>query len=204
MTNIRAQVILHTTSAVPADYVSNSWAFTLASTAGAGALLTPILKTFYDSIRSYISPTIAASGHEIKYSLLPGTPPNYPFDTDLWAFGSGPAGTAQPEELALALSFQGNRVAGFPQSRRRGRIYMGPLNQAAFTADRPAAAFMTAAANAAIALKTSVAAIGGGSSWIIWSQVDQAAVDVDNGWIDNAPDVQRRRGLAYTSRTLWA
>jgi hypothetical protein len=200
---IRAQVILHTTDNLPENFATNSWCFNLASTAGAGALLTPILKDFYDDIIAYYSAGITQNGHEIKYTELPGTPPNYPFDTDIWNFGAAPSGNAIPQELAVCLSFQGDRAAGLPQARRRGRIYIGPLDSTAMTNDRPAAGLLTALANAAQTLSASVDAIGGGSYWAVWSQVDQDAVPLADGWIDNAFDVQRRRGLLATSRTTF-
>lgn len=204
MANIRAQVLLHTADNVPENFISNSWAFTVDSPAAAGANLTPILKAYYDSVRTYLSPVIAASGHEIKYTVLPGTPPNYPYDIDLWAFGTPPGGSAIPDEVSLCLSFQGTRGAGFPQARRRGRVYIGPFNSTALNGNRPAAALMTAMANAAITLKAAVTAVGGTYAWDVWSPTDGASTHVNNGWIDNAFDTQRRRGVAYTSRTTWA
>lgn len=203
MPDIRAQVILHTADNIPENFVSNSWCFRLDASAGAGAILTPILKAFYDSIVGYYSTTILQNGHEIKYSLLPGVMPNYPFDIDNWNFGAAPAGGQLPDELAVVMSFQGLKAAGAPQARRRGRVYLGPLDVTAATQNRPTAAFLTAIANAATTLKAAVEALSGTSAWCVWSVADASSVIVEDGWIDNAFDVQRRRGVLPTSRTTF-
>ena len=203
MAIIRAQVVLKTADAIPENFVSNSWCFRLDASAGSGAILTPLLKAFYDSLVSYYSPVITQNGHEIKYSLLPGVMPNYPFDTDIFNLGAAPAGGKLPDEVAVCLSFQGQKAAGAPQARRRGRVYLGPLDTAAATDNRPATAFLTAIGNAATTLKANTTAVGGTAAWCIWSVADQVEVPVDNGWIDNAFDVQRRRGVLPTSRTTF-
>jgi hypothetical protein len=203
MTDIRAQVILHTVDNVPENYVSNSWCFRLDSTAGAGGLLTPILKDFYDDITSWLSPVLSGLSNEIKYSLLPGTKPNYPFEEDVFSISPVPTGSALPDELAVCMSFQGDRQAGFPQSRRRGRLYIGPLDSTAASANRPNPTILAGLGTAAATLKLAVDAIGGTAAWCVWSTVDQASVPVADGWIDNAFDVQRRRGVLPTSRTTF-
>lgn len=203
MPAVRAQVILHTVDAVPENFVSNSWCFNIGSIGSSGSTLTPILKEFYDDIVSYLSPVITQNGHEIKYSALPGTPPNYPFDEDTFNLGAVPSGTALPDEVAICLSFQGDREAGFPQARRRGRLYIGPLDTTAATGNRPASACLSAIANAAASLSAAVIAADVSNYWAVWSQTDQAAVPLSDGWLDNAWDTQRRRGVLATSRTTF-
>lgn len=93
-----------------------------------------------------------------------------------------------------------------PQARRRGRIYLGPFGQTvlgttAVTSDRPLAAAVTAIANAATALATATA--GAVVPWVIYSPTNGSGAVVTDGWVDNAFDTQRRRGVAATSRTLW-
>jgi len=43
----------------------------------------------------------------------------------------------------------------------------------------------------------------GGWDWVVYSPTNGNTVNVDNGWVDNAFDTQRRRGLAVTARTNW-
>jgi len=204
MTTVRAQVILHTVDATPANYVTNSWALETGDSNDPGADFTPAFDTFYTSMQGFLSPVVATSGHQIKWYDLPGPgQPNYPFDETTFALGAAPSGTALPDELALCISFQGVRVAGQPQARRRGRIYFGPLDQTGITGNRPNSTIMTAAATAMIALMSDIAAAATGSELVVWSVANQSAVAVTDGWIDNAWDIQRRRGVEATSRTTF-
>jgi len=204
MSDVRVQVILHTADAVPENYVSNSWCLSDVTPGADDAAIVTLMKDFYDDITaSFISTAITTNGHEVKLSLLPGTPPNYPYFEGTFNLASAPSGTPLPSELAVCLSFQGARSAGLPQARRRGRVYIGPLGTNANSSGRPNPTLMTAIANAAVTFKASAAAISGAGGWAVWSTVDQAPVLVDDGWVDNAFDVQRRRGLLYTSRTTF-
>lgn len=204
MSTIRAQVILHTADAVPENYVSNSWCFTDMTPGTDDAAITTMLKDFYDDLTaSVMSSAITQNGHEVKLSLLPGTPPNYPYFEGTFNLASPWSGSGLPAELAVCLSFQGARSAGLPQARRRGRVYIGPFGNNANTSGRPTAAVMTFIANAATTLKATAASISAGGGWAVWSPTDGAPVEVDDGWVDNSWDVQRRRGLVYTSRTLF-
>lgn len=204
MGTIRAQVILHTVDAFPANYVTNSWAFMGTDPIADSTALTSALRVFYNSwITTYMPSTIAQNGHEVKYYDLPGLTPNYPVLESTFNLASAPAGSPLPSELAICLSFQGARTPGLPQARRRGRVYVGPLAAGAQTSGRPTAALTTILATAASTLKSTVDALAGDTEWAIWSVADQAPVDIVGGWVDNAFDVQRRRGLEETSRTTW-
>jgi len=204
MADVRAQVILHTGDANPENYISNSWCFNGMDPGTDDAPIVTMLKDFYDDIlSSYWSSAIAQNGHEVKLSILPGTPPNYPYFEGTFNLASAPTGVAIPSECAICLSFQATRQAGLPQARRRGRVYLGPWGANANTTGRPTSALMTAIANAALTLKSTASSLSTLDGWAVWSTVDQTAYGVDDGWIDNAWDTQRRRGLAYTSRTLF-
>lgn len=205
MTAYRAQVTLRTADAIPANYATNSFCVEVNPD---GPLdtdeMTVCIKDFYDDVIAYLSPALLQTGHLIKYTNLPGTPPNYPFEEDTFNLASAPTGTELPREVSLCLSFQGARAAGFPQARRRGRVYIGPVNTGGNSAGRPSSAMRTAFANAGATFKSNIEAITGGAhSWAIWSVADQEAVHVDNGWVDDAWDTQRRRGNEVTSRTTF-
>jgi len=206
MTDYRAQVILVTADAIPANYVTNSLAIEVNPD---GALdtdeVTVAIKDFYDDLNGILASSIAQNGHMIKYSALPGTPPNYPFEEDTFNLAVAPSATALPSEVALVLSFQGVRAAGFPQNRRRGRIYIGPCSASINSNARPSGAAIGQLATAGATFKSNIEAVTGGAhSWSIWSPTSGEGVHVDNGWVDNAWDTQRRRGVAVTSRTTFA
>lgn len=204
MATIRAQVTLKTVDAVSENFVSNNWAFSGTNPQAETVGIASALQVFYSACASYLSPAIAQNAHEIKMSNLPGTPPNYPFYTTAFNLSSAPAGSPLPSEVATCLSFQGDKAAGFPQARRRGRIFIGPLDTTALDASgRPAAAMLTAITAAASTFRASITALGTDTYWSIWSVTDQAPVEVLNGWMDNAFDTQRRRGIDRTSRTTF-
>lgn len=203
MSVVRAAVILHTVDTVPENFVTNAWAFELDAPFTSTAAVTAALKAFYDSLVGWYSPAIAQNGHEIKYYMLPAVEPNYPYDTDFWNLGAAPAGSAFPDEVAVCLSFQGGRQAGFPQARRRGRVYLGPFDATINAGNRPVAGFLTAAANAATTMSTAINAISAASEWVVWSEADQQGVTIVDGWLDNAFDTQRRRGVQANSRTTF-
>lgn len=112
-------------------------------------------------------------------------------------------GNPLPSEVAVCLSFQAAQVSGTPQARRRGRIYLGPLGASGLdTNGRPTSACRSAAsAVGASILADSVS--NGGWSWVVWSPTTGTSSIVTNGWVDNAFDIQRRRGVAPTLRTTF-
>lgn len=204
MADFHAQVVLHTADNVPENFISNTFSFEAPSLSGVSTLTTPLLKAFYDSLNTpLLSPVIAQNGHEIKYFELPGLTPNYPFDIDVFNLAGVPSGTALPDEVSICLSFQGVVVAGLPQARRRGRVFLGPLKTTAATANRPSTTALTAVGVAAVNLRTSFAALGTGYWWTVWSPSNGSSTVITNGWSDNAFDTQRRRGVLATSRAVW-
>ena len=105
------------------------------------------------------------------------------------------------------LSFQGDRLGGTPQARRRGRIYLGGLSSLAISDSTGStypmiqASIRTRIAAAATAFRDD--ATTANLEWVVWSETDSVGVPVTNGWLDNAPDTQRRRSVDSTIRTLW-
>jgi len=203
MADMRLQVTLKTADAVPENYITNSWAFTGADAFGEDAGVKTAITAFYNSWLTYMSPSITQNGHFLKYYDQTAPAPNYPYNETTFNLSGVPAGTALPSELAVCLSFQGARAAGFPQARRRGRVYLGPFDTGATTADRPATALLTALGSAAATFGAAIDALSGDIQWAVWSGSDQLSVPITDGWIDNAWDIQRRRGVVYTSRTTY-
>lgn len=184
------------------------------------AYLSSVLQTL--DVHVYEVPgTLEASGRE--------TPTGVPVFSDLGAAGAiaaiGKASSANlPNEVAVCVSYQGTPAPGFEQSRRRGRIYVGPLNNGAKSegADgpRPSATFRTIAGEAYSRL---TADIDPNAEAVVYSRpfAGRAAVErvdrpdlpalaprpavtvgIDQIWVDDEFDTQRRRGLRRTGRTL--
>lgn len=108
-----------------------------------------------------------------------------------------------PEECAIVLSFS---AAPPHTARRRGRIFLGPLNQASISPEagtsvtRVSGPLTVDIAAAAVRLANRVDA-----GWLIHSTMGTGSfAAVETGWIDNALDTQRRRGPKATSRYTWA
>jgi hypothetical protein len=119
--------------------------------------------------------------------------------------------TALPSEVAVVMSFRSTESPGLPPARRRGRIYLGPLNVAAIgvvggtvVPARVHPTFVSAIIGKATILKAALTAAGG--SWVVHSATlmreGSATPDhvVNAGYVDNAFDVQRRRGIASNLR----
>jgi hypothetical protein len=186
--------------------VTNSWCITPAGATNASDITeyAVAFKDFYDDLAGLIGITIAQNGHEVKWYDLPGPgAPNYPFQIDTFNLASDPSSASLPTEVAVCLSFQGLKIPGEPQNRRRGRVFIGPLTNIANSAGRPSSTVLSTLATAATVLTTSLKGATVPGSLSVWSQVDGAAVIVEDGWIDDAFDTQRRRGVDRTSRTLW-
>jgi hypothetical protein len=206
MTWIRAQVILHTVDAVAENFVTNSWCIETTDVPGPSEFLnlTTCFKDFYDDLNGILAVPIAQNAHEIKYYDLEWvTPPNYPLAVNTFNLTTAPSAATLPSEVAICLSFQGEKVPGFPQARRRGRVYIGPVSQTLNSAGRPTSPLLSQLASSVQTLCSNLKAAPEPAVLSVWSPTDGSGVNIADGWIDNAWDTQRRRGLTRTSRTTW-
>lgn len=110
-----------------------------------------------------------------------------------------------PPEVALVSSWQAPPVAGIPQARRRGRAYFGPFNELANTLQanqqsRPNPALVTSLVDGIQEFLGNIFP----AVLVVFSKAAGAGFIVDNGWVDDAWDTQRRRGNVATSRTSWS
>jgi hypothetical protein len=107
--------------------------------------------------------------------------------------------TRLPTEVAVCGSFYADR--NIP--RQRGRLYIGPLNLSALdqSTGRPHSGIMNAIAEGMERITT----LGTTLQWVAYSTVAVGGswLPVDNGWVDNAFDIQRRRGIEASSRIVW-
>ncbi len=196
------QMTLFPSSNVTADVSTNSWSCEADSVADAESFKDSVI-VLYNSFRSRLAGTIRQNNNEWKIYDRSDPLPRAPRSEGTWNFTTAPSGNSLPPEVALCLSFQGVRQSGQPQARRRGRVYMGPLNSAALeTTGRPTALTVTTLRDAGNALRTaSVAAAGW--AWTVHSPTSGQDVSVSNGWVDDEFDTQRRRGREATSRNVF-
>lgn len=203
---IRALVTLPAVSALPEDSATNTWHFQapLTNPTSEMGFMTTALTNFYQAIDQYLSPKVGSTA-TIRYYNLSDPKPRVPLGESTIPLTVS-SGTALPSELAVCLSYQAAKISGTNQARRRGRIYIGPLGTIAAgttsASDRPLSSFVSAIASAATALE--VAAFANGTPWHVYSPTSGTSAPVTDGWVDNAFDVQRRRGLRVSSKTLWS
>lgn len=232
---IRAQVALQAATGLPEDVTVNTFHFeTPVGDEVAGAVaVEPSLVAFYTgdpdgagagvNLSSFMSTEVAQNGHTIKFYDMADATPRVPIHEASFNLAAAPNGDPLPGEVACVLSFQGDKVSGLSQARRRGRIYLGRLDKDSSTAGRPSASLITSLTEAGRALLlASQAAVSW--SWIVYSAAFDGTTKDENGavvphptraaypatytyvtsgWVDNAFDTQRRRGLAATTRTTF-
>lgn len=233
MAIVRAQVALQAASALPEDVTVNTFHFSTSDLAQATLdAITDQLNQFYTSVpaggtvdlESFFSTEVAQNGHTIKLYDMADATPRVPIEEATFNLGLVPNGDPLPGEVALCLSFQGAKVSGQPQARRRGRVYIGRLDKDSAAGGRPTGLLRTTLALCGdqLATQSDLAATW---SWIVLSPAfDGMIEDVDgtmvphptreaygetfavvtNGWVDDAFDTQRRRGLAASARTLFS
>lgn len=221
MTTLAMQWMMESDNGNPADTVMNTWHFKtddVGTPAEEASDCEAQLHAFYVQIGGYLSNFLAGS-YTVRAFDLSDPEPRVP----VWEHvGTQPIGTDNdlPCEVAVALSYQAERVSGFPQARRRGRIFIGPLKgSSALVADTGSADMIVDAtfrADLTVGAAELAGVFVGPSSgaaiqWCVFSPTDRAAGrtlaqssnNVTDGWIDYAVDIQRRRGHAPGGRTLW-
>jgi len=210
MANISAAVILQGLSNLAEDRFVTTWHFSNGDAygdhaAGVANALIAFYNTDYGgaSIASRLSPWVsrALNGAEVRTynmaDLSPREPLIQPFQLNAMRVG---AVTQCPEEVAVCLTLE----AAPPVTRsRRGRVYVGPWTSDAVgaasvsTPTRVGGQIITTLKGAATALQAA------GLGWSVYSRKNGTFAPIVGGYVDNAFDVQRRRGPDPTSRTVW-
>jgi len=135
--------------------------------------------------------------------------PRIPIHDETYDLGAN-GGDGLPSEVALVMSFKAAPVSGENPRNRRNRIYFGPLREActdlgANQIIRPIATLKEALRSAGERMLTIFGGGGGSPSWIVYSPTLGLTNTraVASGWVDDAFDIQRRRGVQPTSRVTF-
>lgn len=199
----RWTVTLTMSDNLPANSIQNQWCTD--GPGGDDATIAAALAAFYDSLRTAILPAgVAQNGHIIKRYDLPGLTPNYPTYETTFNLTAAPTGDRQPSEVALCLSYQATRIPGQFQARKRGRVFIGPLKESTNLNGRPTTTATNALLDGLETLYDAVDAVTDAGVLAVWSTVDQVAYPIVQGWVDDAFDTQRSRGLQVSARTTRA
>lgn len=209
---LRATVTIPAKSLITEDASVNNWHFNQIG-ANLQASLDEIaqdLQNYYISIMPHYSEAMDPANTIIRFYNLNDPKPRPPIYTDTLFSTAVSASTTSrlPSEVALCMSYEGAKVAGKNQRRRRGRIYLGPwaAEGASGQHDRPGATLMQIVRDQGNAL---LAESNGGLlfNWVVYSPTSVASgvggdpyVVVTNGWVDNSWDTQRRRGVETTTK----
>lgn len=213
----------------PEDEVMNTWTFRVNGSAGASDdsnVIANDLTTFYNTtaplgghaVTQYFKDSIIRAANACFFDFyditgkLDGQAHGSPFVIRPFTCGQpNPGATGLPAELAICLSFYGD-LTGLaeeigdvrPRARRRGRVYLGPLNNIVREDDpatgrtRVTQQCRDTLASAADRLRTS-----NNHDWCVWSRANAALAIVQGGFVDDAFDVQRRRGEASQMRSVF-
>lgn len=191
----------------PEDAVTNTFHFKNSDTYLDIDNVRDMLYNFYNvqapdapnAVSSYYSGLSLSGAWTLKAYALEDPKPRSPVQT--WTGTETFGQTAiLPTEVALVLSFQAELESGTIPARRRNRVYLGPFQQNANSANgRPenelVASLLFAGKQLILESDASVR-----WEWNTYSPTANEANRVTNGWVDNAWDTQRRRGLIYTQR----
>lgn len=215
MSLYRVQVKLQKTSLVPEDAVINTWWFDLDDdTATPRNDVVSNLLAFYQIADAFMSPSIATTGHTVSFYKMADEKPRVPRATlnlGTLTLGSQPL----PEEVAICCSYRGALVSGSNPGRRKGRIFLGPLAVATLTTGanpaRPTSAFRDALAGAMDTIEVN-SSLSATFTWVQYSPTSDPTdtgsplsyTPVVAGWVDDAFDTQRRRGVQPSARSTFS
>lgn len=215
----RAVVTIPAVSGVARDAVKFDFAFSNPSSSLHTNIVTffsYVNPTWSTSISAFLSPTLAHTSAGCLLQLydltghLDGSATGHPpYEQDTFTLPGG-GGSPLPSELAVVLSYHAD-FTGIPEhgphtrprSRYRGRLYIGPMASSTLASDST-----THRASVAQNVRETIAAGAGHFSsleptWSVWSRKDATMRQITQGYVDDAWDVQRRRGEDPIARTFW-
>lgn len=216
MTTLRAQVSLPNLNGIPADTVTNTWHFlgnTVDPLDAANSVLTDITD-FYAAVDGVLASCLGTTA-TLKIYDLEDPEPRVPILTDTFTLSLG-AGAPLPHEVACVLSFNATLVSGASQARRRGRIFLGPLDSSVMDESGGQSVIQSGVCELIGEAADALIAAGSGISrqWCVFSpttagappwsagEILAASAVVVGGYVDNAFDTVRSRGTLATSRFI--
>jgi hypothetical protein len=220
---MRAQVTIPLDSGIPEDSVVNTFYFDddddpIAGFEDSAGWAVEKLRTFYNAIDGLIFPATVAANASVKVYDMRDPEPRSPKYTDTIAL-TPLGGNPLPSEVSLCVSFKASQESGQIAARRRGRIFLGPIDVGACkfegSQSRPSDSVRFNVAVAASTLQdgfTHPSSPGLDLKWAVYSPttraggatLDDSFHDVVGGWVDDAWDTQRRRGPKPTARTTFS
>jgi hypothetical protein len=214
MPNIRVQHTFQDVSGLSEDRYVNTFHFNVPAVNLAEApTVSAAIKGFWTivpstaavALKTFMGDQTDGPGATIKMYNLEESPPRTVIFEETYNPAAMGGGGNLPAELAVCLSYTAPSFSGIPAASRRGRIYIGPLSVAAMGVavagkDRMVDSGMMSCLKGAAAQMASVCATAGWS-WGVYSPTTLALYEIDNVYVDDAFDIQRRRGSRPTMRS---
>lgn len=197
------QVRLTALSAKTEDDITNTWHFlgvTDPMPTGTSDAIRDALSTFYNSLATSILGDWDADHIIMKMYRLSDAKPRAPYrtyDVNL-ANSFATASNTWPRQATLCLSYAAAGISGVPQARRRGRVYLPPMNSGAYALAYGASTTVDAVAAAGNTLRGS-SDLATDWKWVVRSSLAGDA-PVTKVWCDNSIDIVRRRKRDATYR----
>ena len=213
------QFILHGVSNMPEDRYVTTWHF-ISSDAGVGIVWEDTFQAaalrvhqFFQGCQGLLSTLAIGTGFQIPtvlgYNPDDAKPRPRHVKLPLGEVSGGSGLQGLPNEVAACVSFYDNNVAG-----QRGRIYFGPLASSAMNQTVPGDAQLAVAARNTLSTQAGLLRDKNTNAarWAVKSVSrkdgsitadDPVYRTVKSGWVDNAFDTQRRRGVKPTERHVF-
>jgi len=217
----RVQVNFPHVTGPPADTIVHTWACKAVGAATPDAVADDFaggLTLFYTAIKSFLSSQYKWDTGEAEFIRLEDDKPRYPVETRLVTVGTKSTTNYDwPPEVALCLSFRGVQTSGLNMARRRGRVFLGPLQGSSDDWPTAAGSYRSTIVAAGADLRDDLT----DSIWCVYSRhthygvpvggnikdysevpanLDASFVPVTVVWADDAWDTQRRRGTPASGR----
>ncbi len=211
MAIIRCQVRLPYFTNLPEDVATNTLYYRTPNSPPTTGELDDIeaqIVAFYTAIGDRIGAVVLRTTNacSIRYYDLSQSEPRQPVRTDTFNLPAAATPNNLPLECAIVLSYHAEFSSGTSNARRRGRIYIGPLNLTCFD-DGDAATRPTVSATAIADIIAAVPALHGiptnGTEWSQYSPTTDLGLPVVGGFVNNEMDTQRRRQATETGRTTF-
>lgn len=211
---IKVQHALQSASGLPTDRYINSFYFAQAELTTPEDLssMTSAIQSFYtgvptgqsSALKSLFSVRAGGAFATMKFYDMDQPMPRAPIHENSYDFNLGTNGKGLPSEVAICLSYEAPQISGQIQRRRRGRIYLGPLNDTCMNVASPTEPARPTPGARQLILDAArdlwALAQGQGWNWNVHSTVGGSSATISRFWVDDAFDIQRRRGEAPTSR----
>lgn len=212
---VRAVITYERDTGIPADRQTNTLYFSssVGTAATVAADADANLALFVQAFDLYMPSQLFVPTATTAYYDMTDAEPRVPIlESTIAMTNSAVAGL--PTECTACVSFQGPIVSGVNQARRRGRLYLPTFDTGTIEHSvgriRWKPAVTAALATACEDLMTNSGTDG--MAWSVYSptvfaetgNLGTAFTPITNGWVDDAPDTQRRRGHVALLRQLWS